>query len=139
MGYPIIDPLWNFDKDLLEQLSSWIMQGEEVVLMLDMNDHIYKSPFARKLVEIGFEELFRKTNSADAPHSPMLKDPNLSAQSTPLRELTVDIIFNFVMEQDREIIESTAWTSLFNRSLAPVPRPCQAARKEPSMFSASDS
>ena len=68
-GYPVVEPLWNFDKDLLEQLSSWILQGEEVVLMLDMNDHIYKSPFARKLVEIGFEELFRKTNSADAPHS----------------------------------------------------------------------
>ena len=58
INYSVVDPLWNFDKDLLEQLSSWILQGEEVVLMLDMNDHIYKSPFARKLVEIGFEELF---------------------------------------------------------------------------------
>ena len=45
------------------------MQGEEVILMLDVNDHIYKSPFARRLAEIGLEELFRKTNSADAPHS----------------------------------------------------------------------
>ena len=45
------------------------MQGEELVLMMDMNDDIYKSPFARKLTELGFEEQFQKTNSADAPHS----------------------------------------------------------------------
>ena len=68
-NYPISDPVWNFDKDLLEQLSSWINQGKEVLLMLGVNDHIYKSPFARSLVEIGFEELFQNTNSANASHS----------------------------------------------------------------------
>ena len=68
-NYPVKYPLHNFDNDLLEQLSSWIMQGEELVLMMDMNDDIYKSPFARKLAKIGLEEQFRKTNSADAPHS----------------------------------------------------------------------
>ena len=45
------------------------MQGKEVLLMLDINAHIYRSPFAHKLTELGFEELFRKTNSAEAPHS----------------------------------------------------------------------
>ena len=34
------------------------MQGKELVLMMDMNDDIYKSPFARKLAEIGLEEQF---------------------------------------------------------------------------------
>ena len=37
--------------------------------MLDVNDNIYTSPFARKLQKLGFEELFRKTNAIEAPHS----------------------------------------------------------------------
>ena len=45
------------------------MQGEEILLMLDVNDNIYTSPFARKLQKLGFEELFRKTNAVEAPHS----------------------------------------------------------------------
>ena len=45
------------------------MQGEEILLMLDVNDNIYTSPFAHKLQELGFEELFRKTNATEAPHS----------------------------------------------------------------------
>lgn len=68
-NYLVKDPLFNFDKDLLGQLSLWLMQGKEVLLMLDMNDNIYNSPFTRKLSELGFEEQFQKTNSADAPHS----------------------------------------------------------------------
>ena len=63
------DPVHNFDKDLFGQLNLWRMQGEEVLLMLDVNDNIYTSPFAHKLQELGFEELFRKTNATEAPHS----------------------------------------------------------------------
>ena len=57
------------------------------------------------------------------PLTPTLEDLHRSVQSPPLRELTVETTLLLAMEQDREIIESTAWTSLFNRSLAPVPRP----------------
>ena len=68
-NYPIHDPLWNFDEDFLAQLSQWLKQGEEIVLMLDMNDNIYTSRFARRLRKLGFEELFQRTNSAKAPYS----------------------------------------------------------------------
>ena len=37
--------------------------------MLDINAIIYISPFAHKLTELEFEELFCKTNSSHAPHS----------------------------------------------------------------------
>ena len=57
-GYSNSDPIWNFDKDFLEQLSKWLKQGKEIVLMLDMNANIYTSLFACKLRELGFKELF---------------------------------------------------------------------------------
>ena len=69
------------------------MQGEELVLMMDMNDDIYKSPFARKLAEIGFEEQFQKTNSADAPHS-HAEGSKLSVRSLLLKALMSKTTFN---------------------------------------------
>ena len=44
-NYLVKDPIYNFDKDLFGQLNLWRMQGEEVLLMLDVNDNIYTSPF----------------------------------------------------------------------------------------------
>ena len=63
------DPIFNFDKDLLGQLSLWIFQGEEVVLMMDANTNIYCSPFACKLADIGLKGVYKKVNDEEAPPS----------------------------------------------------------------------
>ena len=43
------DPRELFDKDLFKLLRSWRMADDEIILMVDFNDNIYTSPFARTI------------------------------------------------------------------------------------------
>ena len=46
--------IFNLNKDLLGQLSLWIFQGEEIVLMMDTN------------ADIGLKDDFKEVNNEEA-------------------------------------------------------------------------
>ena len=67
------------DKDFLALLSLWRLRGEEVMLMLDVNDgDIYKSKFVKQLAEPGIqmEGLFSKLTKLMLP-TPTRKEVRL--------------------------------------------------------------
>ena len=44
-----VDPRKRFDKDLLEELTRWRDEGDEIILMMDANQHIYDGKLGRAL------------------------------------------------------------------------------------------
>ena len=64
------DPIYNFDKNLLALLSLQRMQGEKVLLTIDLNQYIYKGNFAKTLAErdIQMDKVFYRTNVIQALH-----------------------------------------------------------------------
>ena len=44
-----VDPRKRFDKDLLEELTRWRDEGDELILMMDANQHIYDGKLGRAL------------------------------------------------------------------------------------------
>ena len=69
--YHNVDPHFNFDNDLLALLRLWRKNGEDVMLMIDVNDHAYTSRFARALAdeEIQMKCLFFNKYRQRVPHS----------------------------------------------------------------------
>ena len=70
-NYHIKDPVHNFDTNLLALLSLWRLQGEEVLLMIDLNENIHTGNFAKALAEeeILMDEVFSRVNNTQAPNS----------------------------------------------------------------------
>jgi hypothetical protein len=60
-----IDPIEAFYRDLTAAVQQWLKEGDQVVLMLDLNDDIRTSPFTAMLEAIGMTELmgFRHGNA----------------------------------------------------------------------------
>ena len=70
-NYHNLDPVHNFDTNLPALLSLWRLQGEEVLLMIDLNKNIYTGNFVKALAEedILMDEVFRRVNNTQAPNS----------------------------------------------------------------------
>ena len=70
-GYYSLDSVHNFDTNLLALLSLWRMQGEEALLMIDLNKNIYTSNFVKALAEedILMDVVFHQVNNSQAPNS----------------------------------------------------------------------
>ena len=48
-------PIKLFDEYLFGKIETWRSAGEEFLLGIDANKHIYQSKFAKKLAEVGVE------------------------------------------------------------------------------------
>ena len=46
------NPIQLFSDELFSLIKEWRKQGEEVVLLIDANDHIYQSNFAKSCAEV---------------------------------------------------------------------------------------
>ena len=49
-------PRTQMMDDLLEQIASWLESGDQIILMIDLNDDIHNSPATERLKSIGLEE-----------------------------------------------------------------------------------
>ena len=65
------DPRLEADRCLIEDLKKWKANGEELILLGDFNQSIYKSRLADELTgpDLEMEEQFRRLHGTEAPHS----------------------------------------------------------------------
>ena len=64
-------PIELFGKYLFDKIVKWRSAGEEVLLGIDANEHIYRSKFAQKLAEIGVElsSAYTRVHNKEMPAS----------------------------------------------------------------------
>lgn len=56
-----------FEHDLLIQIQIWQQQGERILLMMDLNEHILTGRFATKQRSIGLDETTRRNWNGTEP------------------------------------------------------------------------
>ena len=108
-GYYNCDPIHNFDTNLLALLSLWRMQGEEVLLMINLSEHIYTGNFVKALAEqdILMDEDFHRVDNTQAPNSHITGSDPIYVESLHHQGLTAqDILYN-TMTLDLATIECT--------------------------------
>ena len=65
-----VDPRKRFDEDLLAELTRWTDEGDEIILMLDANEHIYDRKLGRTLrSDLHLEDAYFRMYGAQAPNS----------------------------------------------------------------------
>jgi hypothetical protein len=60
-----IDPIDAFYADLCKDVKGWVASGEQVVLMLDLNDDIRTSRFTQEMGQLGLIQLLGKRHGND--------------------------------------------------------------------------
>ena len=55
-----IDPIDAFYADLCKDVKGWVASGEQVVMMLDLNDDIRTSRFTQEMGQLGLIQLLGK-------------------------------------------------------------------------------
>ena len=65
------DPRLEADRCLVEDLNKWKANGEELILLGDFNQSIYKSHLATELTgqDLEMEEQFKLLHGKEAPYS----------------------------------------------------------------------
>ena len=78
-----------FDLHLLQLLCQWRAEGDEIILVGDLNVHVYIDPLAHALKEedTRLEEQFNKVFDEDVPFSPS-QGPSPLPHSLPPQALT---------------------------------------------------
>ena len=69
-GDPDVDPRKRFDEDLLAELTRFRDVGDEIILMIDANQHIYDGKFGRALrSDLQMIDAYFRLYAASAPNS----------------------------------------------------------------------
>ena len=68
-GKPDLDPSVEADRYLMDDLKAWKHQGEEIILLGDFNQSVYKSKLAELLTgpDLNMKEQYKSLHGKEAP------------------------------------------------------------------------